>query len=165
MKSPESVAVAVFSSDRSSILLIQRRDVPIWVLPGGGVESQETAEEAAIREILEETGFQVKIERVVGYYEPLNRLAKRTILFECSIEKGAAQTSDETRDVKFFPLSSLPPQPPPYPEWIQEATHLGPPLHRKLTSVNYPTLFKYLVTHPILVFRFLLARLGVPIHW
>ena len=49
MKRPESIAAAVFSSDLQSILLIQRRDVPVWVLPGGGIEPNETAEEAIVR--------------------------------------------------------------------------------------------------------------------
>lgn len=161
---PQSVAGIIFSPDRSSVLLIKRRDVPIWVLPGGGIDQGESSEEAAKREILEETGFTVKAERLVGNYLPLNRLSKQTHLYECTIIKGSATTSSETAGVRFFPLSQLPLMPPPYPEWIKDAHVKNAPIERTLTSVNYRTLLKYLLQHPILVARFVLARLGMTIN-
>ena len=113
MEQFESIAGVIFSPCRTSVLLILRRDVPVWVLPGGGIDPGETPEQAIVREILEETGLTVKIDRLVGKYYPLNRLAKRTLLYECSVLKGTPAPSPETQDAKFFPLSALPPLPPP----------------------------------------------------
>lgn len=161
---PQSVAGAVFSFDRTSILLIKRRDVPVWVLPGGGIDCGEGAEEAVVREILEETGFTVKVDRLVGDYIPINRLSKRTHLFECKIVDGKAILTDETSGIQFFLITELPPLPPPYAEWIEDAKKNGPPIQKKLTSVNYLALMKHAICHPILVLRFLLARLGFAIN-
>lgn len=160
----KSVAGIIFSPDRSSLLLIQRRDVPVWVLPGGGIDPGETPESAVVRELWEETGFKVKIERLVGDYFPINRLSKRTHLYECTIVSGEAQTSSETKGVHFFPIASLPQMPPPYLEWIEDARKGSPPLKKELTSVNYFNLFKHFLTHPILVIRFLLSRIGIRIN-
>lgn len=161
LMNPESVAGIVFSPDRSSVLLIQRRDVPVWVLPGGGIEPLESAEDAAVREILEETGFTVKADRLVGEYTPINRLSKRTHLYECSILGGEAALSEETKNVGFYPLTALPKLiPPPYREWIEDARFPGPPVKKPLHSVTYFTLIKNIFFHPLLVIRFVLARLG-----
>lgn len=162
---PESVAGIVFTSDRSSVLLTLRRDVPVWVLPGGGIDPHESPSSAIVREILEETGFTVKVERLVGTYTPINRLARNTALYECSILSGQATLSDETRSIRFFPLNALPKlMPPPYPEWISDSLLQLPPLEKKLTTVTYFTLFKNFLRHPLLVFRFLMARLGFAIN-
>lgn len=162
---PQSVVGIVFSSDRTSVLLIQRRDVPVWVLPGGGVEPAEPPEKAVVREILEETGFTVKAVRLVGAYTPINRLSKSTHLYECEILSGNATPSFESKQVGFFPLASLPKLvPPPYPEWIADALLQTPPVHRPIASVTYALLLKNLLRHPTLVLRFLLARLGLPLN-
>lgn len=160
MENPESVAGIIFSCDRSSVLLILRRDVPVWVLPGGGIDPGESPEDASVREILEETGLSVKIDRLVGSYFPINRLAKRTLLYECSILSGSLQISEETKGVEFFPISALPVMPPPYREWIEDGLVIREPVSRDLLTVNYWTLLKSFVAHPILVLRFLLARFG-----
>lgn len=160
MHPPESVAGAIFSADRQSVLLIERRDVPVWVLPGGGVDPGEEAQEAIIREILEETGFRVKIVRLAGIYTPINRLSRHTHLYECKIIEGEAKLTEETRGIKFYPLTQLPKLPPPYEEWIEDALKQGPLIQKALRSVNYLALFKNLFLHPILVLRFLLARMG-----
>lgn len=161
---PESVAGVVFSPDRTAVLLILRRDVPVWVLPGGGIDPGESPENAAIREILEETGLTVKVERLVGHYTPMNRLAKRTNLYECTMISGTPCGSDETQKAQFFSLEKLPLMPPPYPEWIHDGKALGAPIERELRSVNYRTLLRYALSHPLLVSRFLLARLGCSIN-
>lgn len=160
----KSVAGAIFSPDRRKILLIKRRDVPVWVLPGGGIDPDESAEKAIIREILEETGFTVKVDRLIGDYIPINRLSKRTHLFECSILKGNPIITPETRGIEFFSLNKLPLLPPPYPDWICDAKENHPPLKKNLTSVNYYSLLKNFILHPILVSRFLLSKIGFSIN-
>ncbi|MBU6383395.1 MAG: NUDIX domain-containing protein [Verrucomicrobia bacterium] len=162
---PQSVAGALFSKDRKSILLIRRRDVPIWVLPGGGIDPGESPETAVVREMEEETGFTVQMERLVGDYIPINRLAKRTHLFECRVLQGEPKITEETSGIQFFPLSALPPLPPPYAEWIADAHIIRPPVTKELRSVNYFALVKNLALHPILVIRFLLSRIGLPCNW
>lgn len=138
--------------------------MPVWVLPGGGIDPNETPENAIVREILEETGFHVKICRLAGVYMPINRLAHTTHLYECKINAGKPTLSNETKGVRFFPLNALPPMPVPYGEWILDALAIQPTIHKRLSSVNYWNLFKNLLLHPLLVGRFLLSRLGLPIN-
>lgn len=159
----ESVAGILFSEDRQSILLIQRRDVPVWVLPGGGIEPLESSESAIEREFFEETGLQVVAHRLVGAYLPINRLAKATHLYECTLVSGTLCVSEETRRVQFFSLTTLPKEiPPPYLQWIQDTQQHMPPTTKYLIDITYKKLFIYLLSHPVLVFRFFLARLGIP---
>lgn len=159
----ESVNGILFSEDRKEILLIKRRDVPVWVLPGGGIDQGESPEEAVVREMEEETGYNVSIKRKVAEYTPLNKLARFTHLYECTLEGGKAALSSETQGVAFFPLNELPPLPPPYPDWIADSAMNAPSLfQKKIISVTYANLVKHALMHPILVGRFLLARMGIP---
>lgn len=160
MDHPKSVAGIIFSSDYSAVLLIKRRDVPVWAIPGGGIDASESPEDTVIREILEETGFTVKVDRLVGDYIPINRLSARTHLYECTILGGEPTLGSETKGIRFFPVKQLPPLPPPYPEWIADALLQIPPVQKTLLSVNYRALFKNLFLHPILVIRFLLSKAG-----
>ena len=41
-------------------------EVPMWTMPGGGVELDESVEQAAVREVLEETGFAVELTGLLG---------------------------------------------------------------------------------------------------
>lgn len=164
-KKVKSVTGILFSLDKSQVLLIERRDVPVWVLPGGGIEEGESSEEALIREMQEETGLRVEVKRLVGTYHPINRLAKTTHLYECVWKEGEPCLSNETRNVAFFPLAKLPALiPPPYREWITDGLTQEEVVEKSLTSVTYFTLLKAFFSHPLLVLRFLLARLNVPIN-
>jgi ADP-ribose pyrophosphatase YjhB (NUDIX family) len=55
------VNVAVIEDGR--VLLTQREDFPVWCLPGGGVDPGESLAQAAVREVREETGLEVELER------------------------------------------------------------------------------------------------------
>ncbi len=65
---------------RGEILLTQRQDLGNWVFPGGGIEKEEPIEKAAVREVKEETGVKVRIERLVGV-NILDHFLKKNINF------------------------------------------------------------------------------------
>jgi ADP-ribose pyrophosphatase YjhB (NUDIX family) len=50
------------------VLLTKRSDIPVWCLPGGGVDAGESVAQTAVREVLEETGIKVQLTRLVGVY-------------------------------------------------------------------------------------------------
>ncbi|AME06395.1 NUDIX hydrolase [Bacillus siamensis] len=62
-------AFVIIQNDGRDILLVKRKDVPLWDLPGGGIAEGETPEAAAIREAFEETGYNVTILQKSGEYE------------------------------------------------------------------------------------------------
>ena len=52
------------------LLLVSGRTNPDqWVVPGGGIEESETAERAALREVLEEAGIQGSIKCLIGEFK------------------------------------------------------------------------------------------------
>ena len=57
--------VVLVRGDRILLARHKRGENEYWVLPGGAVEPGETPEEAAIRETREETGLEVRIERLL----------------------------------------------------------------------------------------------------
>src|SRR5688572_2850561 len=69
-----TVGVRAVLLDDRKVLLIKHTYLPGWQFPGGGVEPGETAEQAAAREVLEETGYAVSGRPALhGLY--LNRIA------------------------------------------------------------------------------------------
>lgn len=161
MNSKISVAGIIFNKAKDNVLLIKRRDIPVWVLPGGGLEKDESFERGAQRETEEETGLKVTLVRPVGIFYPRNKLTKLTYLFEFDIIGGSFQKGPETLDIQFFSIKNLPTlMPPPYEEWIKEASlFLGSPLEKITESVTYLTLLKKLIRHPCLVSKYFLKKI------
>jgi len=112
-----ATAAAVFDA-QGRILLHRRSDNGYWALPGGMMETGETADECVAREVQEETGYEVKVLRLVGVYsDPKhttitypdgNTVAYVNILFECKAVGGAPALSDESTAVDWFPPDALP---------------------------------------------------------
>ena len=146
----------VFRSDKQEVLLIKRRDLPVWVLPGGGIEDQESAEKACEREVFEETGLVVRVVRKVGYTPPLNRLIAGAHLFECTALEDPYQTllpQKESKEVGFYPINNLPaPLFFLHKSWIEE-THTS----CALSPVTYGACLQFLLRHPLLSLRFLIG--------
>jgi len=63
---PPFASVAVVVREGEKILMLERSDGRGWGLPGGFVKMYEAAEEAARREVREETGFEVELTGVLG---------------------------------------------------------------------------------------------------
>ena len=61
-------AYAVLVDDEQRILLALWNEgpTPAWTMPGGGVEEGETPERAAVREVREETGYEIELVRLLG---------------------------------------------------------------------------------------------------
>lgn len=158
-----SVSAVIFNPQKTSVLLLKRRDIPVWVLPGGGIEEGESPEEAALREAEEETGLKLQLERKIAFYSPQNQLTRPTHFFECSVKEGTPKTGAETREIAFFSLSSLPKKLVPfYKTWIDDALlQKKEVLEKTIEKTSYWTFLQYLICHPLLVLQFLLTRVGI----
>ena len=103
---PSVVAVVLDSFDR--VLVIHKTDNNLWALPGGGHEIGETIAETVVREVKEETGYDVEVEAITGTYTaPGHVMAyddgevrqQFSIAFRARLLGGKAQTSSESREV------------------------------------------------------------------
>jgi ADP-ribose pyrophosphatase YjhB (NUDIX family) len=96
----------IFDSDKK-ILLCHRRDYDLWNLPGGTLEAGESPWEAVIREVKEETGLEVKIERLAGIY---HKPEKNEICFSyvCEATGGTLTLNDEADQIVYFAMTDIP---------------------------------------------------------
>lgn len=160
-----SVACAIFNKTHDQVLLIKRRDIPVWVLPGGGIDPDETPEEAARREGEEETGLKLALVRKIAFYTPVNRLTRPTHFYEATVLEGTPKVGSETKEISFFPLKQLPKRLVPfYRTWIEDAVaEHEEVLEKKIEKTSYWTMCQYMLFHPLLVLQFFMTRLGF--HW
>jgi len=91
------------------VLLSRRGDLGVWNLPGGRLDADELLEQAAVREVREETGIVAHVERAVGLYY-LGGWRRLNVLYAGFAVGGELQArTDETRDNRFFSPDDLPP--------------------------------------------------------
>lgn len=102
-----SCHIALFRNNNQEILLTLRRDFPIWVLPGGQAKANETIEDVVIREVLEETGLNIKPSKTIAFYESPDKKIKK-VLLKGDILSGEMTLSNETKDIKWFDVNKLP---------------------------------------------------------
>lgn len=89
-----SVAGAVISDDNRA-LVIQRADTGMWEPPGGVLELDEPPEDGVCREVVEETGLLVEVDRISGIYKNMTR-GVVALVFRCHVISGTERTSDES---------------------------------------------------------------------
>lgn len=123
--------VAAVQDDEGRVLLIKKTDNGLWALPGGGHEPGETIADTVVREVKEETGYDVEVTRVVGLYtNPHHVMAyddgevrqQFSICFGARLIGGAARGSSESREVEWITperIDSL----PMHPSMRERITH------------------------------------------
>jgi ADP-ribose pyrophosphatase YjhB (NUDIX family) len=100
-------AFAIIFDDSSRVLLCHRTDQDLWNLPGGGVEAHESPWDAVIREVMEEVGLVVRVERLLGIYAAPMR-SSVVLNFLCVPVGGTIRLSDESDAIQWFSLADLP---------------------------------------------------------
>ena len=107
---PKVAAVTLISRDEK-VLLVRRANLPgygLWSVPGGYVDRGEVVEEAAAREVLEETGLKVKIHGLIGLFSEAGRPVI-VAAFSGTETGGKLSPGPEALDAGFFALDDLPP--------------------------------------------------------
>jgi len=112
-KKPTLTVDAIIKTNDDKIVLVKRKNPPYkgwWALPGGIVEYGETVEEAVKREVKEETGLEVEIEKLVNVYSDPNRDPRGhfiSICFLCRRIGGTLEAVTDAAKVSVFPLKEV----------------------------------------------------------
>ncbi len=98
----------------TEILLIERVNPPYgWALPGGFVDEGERVEEAAVREVLEETSLQITLDQLLYVYSDPKRDSRQhtlSVVFTSCLSDISAKPSaqDDAKSALFFRKDQLP---------------------------------------------------------
>jgi 8-oxo-dGTP diphosphatase len=115
-------AYAVIVRDERLLLALwNEQERKRWTLPGGGVELHETVEEGAVREVREETGYDVRLTGLLGIETDVFAGVERTqdtdrplkavrVFFTAEIVGGqlTAEADGTTDEARWFPLADVP---------------------------------------------------------
>ncbi len=66
--------VAVVEDNDGRILMIHKTDNDLWALPGGGHDIGESIRDTVVREVREETGYDVEVTNIIGTYTNPNHV-------------------------------------------------------------------------------------------
>lgn len=104
----------VFRKDR--ILLVREiADEGRWTLPGGWADINDPPTQAVIREVLEESGFETKVVKLLAVYDrerqkhsPPFPYSVYKLFFHCQIIGGQPQINNEVSEIAFFSEAEIP---------------------------------------------------------
>ena len=105
---------AVVIDDAQRLLLVRDMSDGCWAPPGGWADVGDTPAQVAVREVREESGYEVRVKRLIAV---LDRDVQGhapipwhvyNIYFLCEVVGGVATTNHETRDVGWFARDAMP---------------------------------------------------------
>ncbi len=108
--------VAIVMDDRDRILMIHKTDNNKWALPGGGHEIGESIADTVVREVKEETGYDVEVITLTGTYtNPRHVMAyddgevrqQFSLAFRARLIGGETATSSESDEVEWVGVEEL----------------------------------------------------------
>ncbi len=102
-----SVAAMVFDEQGRILLFKHTYRKFEWGIPAGGLEYNEQPENAIVREFFEETGMQIKVEKLL-LAESSREDRNISLIFLCKIVSGTFKESHEISEMKYFEVNDLP---------------------------------------------------------
>lgn len=96
------------------ILLVRERVNGLWTLPGGWMDAGQSPSENAVREVLEESGYEVSIRKLAGIWDKAKHGHPAEIeytykcIFLCELLGGEPKLSLEISEVGWFTPDDLP---------------------------------------------------------
>jgi ADP-ribose pyrophosphatase YjhB (NUDIX family) len=107
---PKPVAVTLVPKD-GGLVLVKRKLPPrdgFWALPGGFIEAYESPADAAVREVLEETGLKVEIDHLIEAIAPAKRANEILLFFVAKPTTDEPTAGDDAAEVRVFKREDLP---------------------------------------------------------
>jgi len=110
---PKVAVGAAVANDEGELLLIQRADSGIWLYPTGWCDVGYSAPEVVVKEVREETGFDVEPVRLIAVLDGMrlgsSRIPLYSLLFHCRLTGGELKVHPlECTDAGWFTRDNLP---------------------------------------------------------
>lgn len=108
------VRAAVFNAAGEILLVREAADDGRWTLPGGWAETNLTPAENAVKEVREESGYEVEVKRLVALWDRTRQghgplvFSVAKAVFLCAVTGGAPATSLETTGTGWFAKADVP---------------------------------------------------------
>jgi ADP-ribose pyrophosphatase YjhB (NUDIX family) len=101
--------------DRGRVLMVREvADAGRWTLPGGWADVNLTPAENVVKEVRQETGFEVSVRKLAAVWDrtrqghPAGAFSCCKLFFTCDVVAGVATTGLETSEVAWFAENQLP---------------------------------------------------------
>src|ERR1700722_15252038 len=110
---PKVAVGAVVGNDKGEMLLVQRADSGVWLYPTGWADVGYSAAEVVVKEVLEETGIEAEVIRLIAVFDGLRlgftRVPLYSLVFHCRAVGGETRAHPrECADVGWFAEDNLP---------------------------------------------------------
>ncbi|ASQ91735.1 hypothetical protein CHL67_09110 [Prosthecochloris sp. GSB1] len=98
------------------VLLVRERSNGKWTLPGGWADQNESPKEGVVREVFEESGFEIEVVSLYALkdrdrhpYSPKYPVSLYKLFYTAEVTGGEPRDNIEISDIDFFDIDDLPP--------------------------------------------------------
>ena len=155
-------SLTVITKNTNQVILVLRKDVPVWVLPGGGIDEAETPYDTAQRESWEETGAHLRDLVHAATYTASSTMSGTLFVFSAKLTRFEIpyQAKEEITAFRFFSKDSLPENLFFLHRTILEEyfSDTRKPIERPLREVTWKTALLLFLKHPWYSLRYLATR-------